>query len=100
MSESSSYKPGDQVNGYVLTAEGQWVPVNAPRGGAQSPSTAAKIGMGILWIAVVGWILIGTALGLVLGFLAPDAGQLVVLGPIAGIGIGIYLFMRWLRAKT
>lgn len=100
MSDSTSYKPGDQANGFVLTADGEWVPVNVPGPTVRGPSLARKIGMGIVWIALVGWVLIGTVLAMILEVLVPDAGQSIASGPIVGIGIGIYLHMRWLRTKS
>lgn len=35
------YKPGDVVNGHVLTEEGQWVPVGAPPTPPAQPATGA-----------------------------------------------------------
>ena len=92
MTENPSYKPGDVVNGHVLTESGQWVPTT-PR--APERSLATKIGMGFLWIVAVGYYLIGTALGLVLVWFARELP--VWLGPLIGMGIGLALHLRWLH---
>ncbi|WP_299442268.1 hypothetical protein [uncultured Phycicoccus sp.] len=108
----SDYKPGDIANGHILSNSGQWLPVSGaastpPQSGpgprpAPGPSLAMKIGMGVVWIGVVGWFFIGSViLGLALGLAAPDIGQGIVLAPIAGIGVGIWLHLQWLaRAKA
>lgn len=97
---SPHYKPGDVVNGHVLTGDGQWVPVTndvmpvhpQPR---DAKSAAAKIGMGLLLIVGVGWLLVGTVLGIVLGAISADR-TVTLLGPVAGIVVGVLLFRRWL----
>ncbi|TRW44522.1 hypothetical protein [Georgenia yuyongxinii] len=40
MSQQQQYRPGDVVNGHVLTASGQWVPLAAPAGTGAAHGTA------------------------------------------------------------
>ena len=93
----SSYKPGDVVNGYVLTADMQWVPVSPPQFPASgnqpiyvvqpdnsnntslAPVTSlvsGLIGLFFSWIpfiGIVGWVF--GPLALVFGFLGLGRGK-------------------------
>lgn len=57
--------------------------------------------MGVVWIVVVGWMVIGTVLGTIGSLLLPlNGGTLGAgLGAMAGIGIGIVLHANWLPAR-
>jgi hypothetical protein len=101
---SGDYKPGDEVNGHVLTSTGQWVPVSRPPAPPSLPRATTKdlplkVLMGFVWIVVVGWFVIGNVVALLITPLSSDQ-RVVVLGPVAGIAIGVWLHLRWLRARA
>jgi hypothetical protein len=50
--------------------------------------------MGVVWIGVVGWFVIGSILAWSIGMFSSNPA-VVLLGPVAGVGIGISLYNRW-----
>ena len=58
-----------------------------------------KIAMGVVWIGLVGWLVIGSILAWSIGMFSSNAA-LRLLGPVAGIGIGISLHSRWLHRRS
>jgi len=55
--------------------------------------------MGVVWIGVVGWVVMGSILAWSIGMFYSNPA-LKLLGPVAGIGIGIALFNRWLDRRS
>ena len=115
---SAEYKPGDVVKGKVLTPTGEWVPI-ATLYSVDSPGTVntgslrttqrgglslgRKLAMGFVWIALAGWLGMGTvlglatmALGLVVGGL-PQGSQ--YLSDVLGILLGAWWYVSWLSRK-
>jgi hypothetical protein len=79
------------------------VPVD-PAASKPSHSSAArelslKIAMGVLWIGVVGWFLIGSILAWSIGMFSSNPA-VALLGPVAGVGIGIALYNRWRHRRS
>ena len=61
MSNTQQYKPGDEVNGHILTEAGQWVPVYGPGGMQVQPTPPVKkkgLGKGAKIGIVAGSILV------------------------------------------
>ena len=58
-----------------------------------------KIAMGVVWIGVVGGFVMGSILAWSIGMFYSNPA-LKLLGPVAGIGIGIDLHNRWLHRRS
>ena len=55
--------------------------------------------MGVFWIGFVGWAVIGSILAWSIGMFDSNPA-VALLGPLAGIGIGIALHNRWLHRRS
>jgi outer membrane lipoprotein SlyB len=58
-----------------------------------------KIAMGAFWIGFVGWAVIGSILAWSIGMFSSNPAA-KLLGPVAGIGMGIALYNRWLNRRS
>ena len=58
-----------------------------------------KVAMGVVWIGVVGWFVIGSILAWSISMFYSNPA-LTLLGPVAGIGFGIALHNRWLHRRS
>jgi hypothetical protein len=59
MTDTPTFKPGDVVNGHVLTEDGQWVPISAPPGAPASTVKKKRTGLKIASGIVAAFVLIG-----------------------------------------
>ena len=58
-----------------------------------------KIAMGVFWIGFVGWFVIGSILAWSIGMFYSNPA-VTLLGPVAGVAIGIALHNRWLQRRS
>jgi hypothetical protein len=66
--EVPQYKPGDIVNGHVLTTDNRWVPISAqtppPAQSGTRDWSRRQIIIGIALVAIVGFLLVAVAQGM------------------------------------